>query len=995
MNFIKFFLLFNTILSISQIENYQEVNFLSGTTQFQYKFTEPHLIEEKGIYFFFKFSDDFFIDLTITDEDDNEVTIEVSTDSKYLTYKVSNLKSQVYVFSIRNRGWSYEQTMIFIDNSKEIYTNLNNFIGLSFDTNIIYDIPPLPLILNIGTIEEKIIVTIDEGTSSNLELCELNENECDFKGNNSRLLFEKGKKYKIKYNYIKSGNNANPYYYFKNYIKSIYKEIGLGLNNFSYINTKNLYLIVDISREKEFYLYASYNIEFYFSYSFISENEKNLFLEGLDVSISFNSKRTKEFINMEKEKDFIILKFGTNDNYIKGQFLTFNLIINIQYDKIIEVEKGTYGIIVKDSDWYNRKKYFLISSNSNMVKFSSELNDDFTNLIILDDYDEYYKIFFDSSKENTIFNYYSYTQSRYGDDIFPVNINFTTDNNLTNYFNIYGPDSLFMRTSSNLIDFNYNCSYLFGIKDMYYLYNKKYFGNVDFYKYKNELSIFTNITYFLNSYHLYNYLEEYELVNNRLLIVSGFQIFTFLNSYGSLFDLYFQKVKDSDHIKINQKMFQYNNLVKMLNENKTYYLDFEVDHLIKLDKDFLDSDVTFIEPNGTIYRLNKDNKILKNLKVEGIIAYSTKNALVYFYKKMDNATELGMMEFEIFQNGKIMKFNITSKNQIRLKIVRDFGFKGYYPMINKQNMETIAPSDKSITLYTENVYDKLEDEIYEKEGEKYYIYLFDSENNNLPIFNYENYIIDDIEYIDNLITPKNKLNLEIIPANSNGLILLEIFNKPSIIYQFYTCKCKEIKFNVENINGHFPYYQEYPFTKIINETDDIELGVYNYNGMLIHSFESDEEFVFTYNVRNSQNLKGCFFNDNDFSIKAVFAMPNDIIQVKFTQKYLGCLNQYFIIVAIKDDNNNIESFSNPCYLSKLIVQNSTDLIVIKSSYVESNIDLEIFNIDIHNLNANENSELVINIISRNSISYKSYDFYSPLEFKLQSQYFEEFNSVIK
>ena len=50
---------------------------------------------------------------------------------------------------------------------------------------------------------------------------------------------------------------------------------------------------------------------------------------------------------------------------------------------------------------------------------------------------------------------------------------------------------------------------------------------------------------------------------------------------------------------------QNKNVIQILNENKTYYLDFTVDHLIKLDNKYLDAEVTFINSNGTEYVLNK------------------------------------------------------------------------------------------------------------------------------------------------------------------------------------------------------------------------------------------------------------------------------------------------------------------------------------------------------------------------------------------------------
>ena len=48
-------------------------------------------------------------------------------------------------------------------------------------------------------------------------------------------------------------------------------------------------------------------------------------------------------------------------------------------------------------------------------------------------------------------------------------------------------------------------------------------------------------------------------------------------------------------------MFKFNNLLKLLEENKLYYLNFTVDHIIKLDNKFLVAEITFTDNNGKTY----------------------------------------------------------------------------------------------------------------------------------------------------------------------------------------------------------------------------------------------------------------------------------------------------------------------------------------------------------------------------------------------------------
>ena len=455
-------------------------------------------------------------------------------------------------------------------------------------------------------------------------------------------------------------------------------------------NKKDIYFILDVKNiEEDFYIYVEYN-KYYFNYAFINEDEKNEFIENKITFNSFNreSEYTKSIIKMNNKKDYLIIHLEYYFDPYEGFLFLFSLVYDIHYDETFEIEKGTLALISKNEDYNNERKYILISSNKNMGMLSSISNDkSFTNLLFLDNYESHYLIYVDSSKEKTYFKYYSYTKSRNDE----VNLNLILENNITYYLDEYGPDSLFMRTTSNHIDFIYNYSYLFGLDEEYYLFNKKYYGKINFYKYNKELNCFSDFIQLKDSYQFSNNLNEYDLVNNKLLIVSGYQLFIYFNSYGSLYDLYFQKVNDSEHIQINSKMFRYNNLVKLLDENKLYYLDFNVDHLIKLDKDFLEAEVTFTDINNTNYVLNKEKKVIRDLKGEGIIVKANKKALLYFYKKMDNITEKGMIEFDKSQIGKNMKFNITSKKNhyINILVTEDFGFKGYYPMLSNESFNQI------------------------------------------------------------------------------------------------------------------------------------------------------------------------------------------------------------------------------------------------------------------------------------------------------------------
>ena len=975
-----FILSFHIILNESeQIKNFDDI-FIPAKTlkEYKYNFKELTIQDGKDAYFFFKLSNNYRITLTVIDEDKIETPITIYSYSKFYFYKIENIKSQQYTFLINNSHTSRVR-LIFIDNSREINIKLENLLNLSFDTELIEDKPPLPLIFNMDSLDEKTFILFETKQetdaiydgNSRLEYCELNERECNFKSNNEAyIFFEKGKKYKIKYNCNQRGNAT---YLFEKYqITSFALEVDFGFYEFLLNNDfKKAYYILNIKNyEKEnFYIYANMTNK-KFKGAFITEEEKNEFIEN---KINFNSFDyisidILSFQQMNNEKDYLII-FVEYSSTVKGFFYFFSYLYDIQYDEEFEIEKETYALIRKKSDDDNHHSYILASSNKNMGFLNSTLNIALTNIISLNDYYYDYLIYIKSSEVKTYFKYY------YG-----YLYNTVFEQNLTNYyFNKYGPDSFFMRTSFDENDFSYKDLYFFGLDEKYYFFNKIYFGKSNFYEYNKELNWSNDILQLQSSTHSPNSLLEYDLVNNKLLIVSGYQLFILFNKYISLYDLYFQKVNDLEHIQINSEMFQYNNLIKLLIENKTYYLDFYVDHLIKLDKDFLEAKVTFTDINGKEHILNKENKVIRDLKGEGIFVKTNKKALLYFYKKMDNITEKGMVEFNISQIGKNMKFNITSKktNRLNIYIVEDFGFKGYYPMLRKEkfcNIDTFFTKQNYAIIFVDNFYDKLENnELYEDEGEKYFVYIFDSEIGNLPKFNIENYILSEPFYSDNLLSSGNNNDLQIIPGNSTGSIVLNL-GRGDIYFQFYICKNEEIKFTAENLNGNFFFENAYPYRQIIEE--DKELNLYSTSEeMFSLSFESNNEFIFSFHFNRNSCSKS-----KDFSIISIFGLSRNFIEIKFSPIYTRCNIQYYIIITKKDNINNYETFSDQCYLLKLFKQNSVNSILIKSFYYDkSDLDFIVNIVDISQLNVNLNSELVANIISYKDI----YEIYEPLEFKLK------------
>ena len=582
----------------------------------------------------------------------------------------------------------------------------------------------------------------------------------------------------------------------------------------------------------------------------------------------------KIFSFLKKKNDFLIINVKYSSGYSKGTVGVFSKIYNINPNEIIELDKGTKTLIQYSQDY----SHFLVSSYENMKLLESiyPININFTDFIRLDISGGIKGkfIYINSTNEITkikLFkNEFAYRTFYYNDYI-------------KSYFDNYGPDSLFMRIISQSSDLTLNNKYIYGLKEEYYLYKKRYYGNIDFYQYNKKLDAFSDLTQFNTPY--YKNLNDFHLINKDLIIISGFQFFTFFNTYDSLLEFYLQKVNDSNHITINQRMFKFQNLVKILNENKKYYLDFTVDHLIKLDNKYLDAEVTFIDSNGTEYILNNSNKVIRDLKGDNITVISNKKALIYFYKKINDFSKIEELNFDKSQTGKIMKFNIININNdsetMNINIIKDFGFSGYYQMINENSWIKVSGNENIFTVYIENLYDKLENEdLYENEGEKFLIYI-DS-------INKDKFEISNITYVDNLLSIKNKYNFQLIPANSSGVIILDIINNINYrYYQFKMCKSKEIEFQIEYSNSD-------PYKETINESKIIKINKYISNEIIIHSFNSDNEFIFLY------SLNPFFFDYSygNYKILSIFEIKKNVLQIKFDSISDG-VGKYYVLIAKK------------------------------------------------------------------------------------------------
>ena len=601
---------------------------------------------------------------------------------------------------------------------------------------------------------------------------------------------------------------------------------------------------------------------------------------------------------------------------------------------------------------YNNKKYF---EKENKYIFKDSLND-----------------------KNILKNYISNSlasDSNYTD--YKVNVFFHNNSNeyLNEFLKPYKTDSgsFFMKIFSHSEPFGFNNIYYHNIKEKYYLYFKKYFGNVDFYQYNDKLSASYDYNQFKKPIISYEDPKQYQLKNNELITVNGYQLFSFFNTYNSLYQMYLQKDDDNDIIDNELSLFK--NVVKLLIKDKTYTFVFRINHLIRLDDNFKDTEVKFIDENGKKYILNKSNKII-NIKAKNLTVTASKdNALIYCYTNYSEyrSDPFKIIEFDKSKTGKIMKFTIEYKSSYEsiIKIAKDFGFEGYCPILNYQSFDQIlASKNDTFTVYIENLYDKLEDNLYDDKNfkEKYFIYVFERyDEQGIPFYNDEALSLGEPEYIDNLLTKGNNYNFEIIPGNSNGGIVLNSLSKNHVNYQFFKCSNDKINFEISSSNE---FHNEE-----INEDKDIS-RIVNTKEILMHSFKSEHEFLFVYSF-NDEKKAISMDKASELKINNIKFKKKNKISIEFNSNYIKTLTRYFIIIGPKNKENTENNFSDPCFIAKLILHNP------KGIKIEIFLDLGdketiTKEVDISEISS-KNKEFMINIVSQ-ELKYEKLQFYNPKNF---------------
>ena len=454
---------------------------------------------------------------------------------------------------------------------------------------------------------------------------------------------------------------------------------------------------------------------------------------------------------------------------------------------------------------------------------------------------------------------------------------------------------------------------------------------------------------------------------NRLFTFDGTKIVSGYIAPDSYFDIYAEIDNGSTIVDMNTLMnyefdngLKLNNNAKYLKKDVTYTLNFELNHMVKLEPGF-DAEVTIT--NGQITSKLSPNLPFTEISGKGFTIKATNEVMVYFIGKIaENYVVQREINFERAK-GKIIKLsNVDSE------ILVDIGFKGYYPSTFPLSFKT----RKSGLHYIDNIYEKLKGKYVD--GEKLYIYYFNGKNRNLKI-----------DYVEKNLNNKNdNFNIFLISPNSEkNSIIVNTNQIKTITTEFHLCRDNTVlKYSFLTNDGR---EQEYILT---NDNYTWFSGLSLFEGDNKISFTTNKPIVFSYSFFDSADNyfygnKTYWEERQRFYILQIFEVTNkndndDIIRVKFKTNYKQSSTRYIIIVAQENDQNTLENFNDPCYVTGLLNKN-IDGVKIEIIY-DIGEDIEInAEVDISDILHKSNSYLV-NIISQELRFTKNVNFYEPLRF---------------
>ena len=670
-------------------------------------------------------------------------------------------------------------------------------------------------------------------------------------------------------------------------------------------------------------------------------------------------------------------------NYITSKVVVADDIIYNVNDEKINIPKGKTKIInlknnnsnepnnnkeIKDENPLNLYNILTTySSPEKNMKFISDVDSN-TNYDFLIQNNEYYPIYVEKTSND-------------------ININITTLNSKYSFFTAINP-ALFkmyllnhIKSSLNLDVVDYNQIFPLNIRlnsNLNIFYD---FFNFYFYNFEENIKIYINQLYGVTD--LYECDEDLiknkdlsilrnPIVNckdkksafNRLLSLKDIKLLSGYLSHNSYFDIYLDDDNDNNKIQLSSLSKGINNSTsKYLKKDVIYTIDFTLDHLVKLDPSF-NAEISIYNNKDNPIILNSDNPT-KEITGNNFKIKASSDAMVYFYGKIFN--HIKQIEIKSEEKDKIIQI----KSNAKINFMVDIGFKGYNPL----NIEIFSnPHIRYNTvIYIENIYKRIENKLVK--NEKLYLYYTSKENIEDVEVN--------IEYINNNIdNPKNEYSLNVIKSNSlndnkeNNLIIDNRYIE-YITYRVNFCKAShtvKLFYDGQASNEKLLEFNDTnrAFTKFLDK----------YGTKL--KFDSSQDFVFSYSFKDytdqlfEKNTKWLEERKelNNLNIKEIsLNSDKNLLLIKFYPNYKNSVTKYIIIITSEDNNNTLDTFNNPCYITKLVTERPNGVKIV-NMYDIGESDLINAEIDVSDI-LNKDNKYIVNIISEELRFEKKLNYYTP------------------
>ena len=414
---------------------------------------------------------------------------------------------------------------------------------------------------------------------------------------------------------------------------------------------------------------------------------------------------------------------------------------------------------------------------------------------------------------------------------------------------------------------------------------------------------------------------------NKLFSLQSNKLYSGYLDFETLYDIYIDIDNEDNIVKMQKDDNVFGNLIKLFKPNIKYKLDFEVNHLIKLDPNF-DAEV-IITVEGKSILLNKKNPTTTEIKGDYVEISTSSNAILYFYNSLSEIKSKtkykNLFQYEIPKRDKNCFLEIKyigERFNGDIHYLIDVGFEGYAPFYYKSfDFSTERCSSSRCPLYFPNNYNIVKTELVE--GEKLFIYYYFETSEEMTS------TVEDIKYYNSLKNDHNYHTFFVIPANIEGEeeknLIIHTNNDKSISLQVHYCQN-----NIETKPTLTYLYMNF-FTRTIEFEDSKIYKIKTFYDIYKLNFKSNNEFVFSYSINDKVEEtidRYTTWKDereviSDLNIiKAEIDFNNNLAKVKFIPNYRKSSTNYFIIIGPKNDTFTLESFNNPCFVTKLITENS-------------------------------------------------------------------------